>query len=999
MYGLKKTNKIKSWLWVIFFGIIFISGCSGGPNSSSQTPILNSIVISPISSTIHLNTTEQLIATGIYSNGTQQDVTNQVQWQSSNINFATISSSGLVAAISSGASAITASLNGVSGTVNITISNATLNSITITPTNSLLHIGFVKQLTATGVYSDGNQDITNFASWSSSSTSISNVSSTGLVTPISAGNVTIYASLSGSTIQGTATFSVSSQPLTSISVTPTNPTLHINTVKQFTATANFSDGPQNITTLVNWSVSNNNASISNVSGSQGIITTISNGNTVITASLSSLVSMSGSTTITISSVTLSAITVTPTNANLHVGVNKQYIAIGTYSDGSTENLTKSVVWSSSNNSVLKIISAKTRNGLATPLLTGNVQITATLKGVSGSTNALVLPSILTSIAITPSTQSSPIGVSQQFTATGTYSDSTTDDITNSVTWVALVPGTNNPSSVANISNTSGFQGQATGLSVGTASISASLGNITANTASTFNVASATINSITISPNTAAIANGLTVQFIATGTLTDNTTVDITNSVVWSSLNTSIATISNASDSAGLATAINIGVTTITASYQVSPSIQITQNASISVINAFTTVQISPTNIISKIGNTQQFTAQALYSNGSTQDVTNTVTWSSSNSNVATITSGPGNKAGLVTVIGSGYTVISATLSPFTPVTTMLGVNNYLYTSNYTNNTVSIYVNNGITGQLTSIGTIASGIDPYYLTISNQYLYAVNYTNSNSIPGTISSYSINSSNGLLTAAGSFSTHGYNPQSIAFSPNNNFAYITNTTVYGASINIGAFGVSNGQLSYLSSGNTGLTPQGIAITPSGQYAYVANNGSHTISMFSINLLSGALTSLAPSFIGGLSTPNHIAIHPSGNYMYVTDYSANIVAMYSISSNGQLSPLSIPSITCGSQPNAITMSPNGNFVYVSNSADNSISMYSINSSGILSPIGSGTISAPNNPQGIAINPSGQYAYVVNNLGVLMYSINASGILTLIGNFSTTSATDAVIY
>src|SRR4029077_89180 len=84
-------------------------------------------------------------------------------------------------------------------------------------------------------------------------------------------------------------------------------------------------------------------------------------------------------------------------------------------------------------------------------------------------------STLTSIAVTPANPTVPKGLTQQFTATGTFSDSSTQNLTNQVTWASAT------TSVATISNASGTQGLATAVGQGTSTISATLNGVTGST--------------------------------------------------------------------------------------------------------------------------------------------------------------------------------------------------------------------------------------------------------------------------------------------------------------------------------------------------------------------------------------------------------------------------------------------------------------------------------------------------------------------------------------
>jgi hypothetical protein len=172
------------------------------------------------------------------------------------------------------------------------------------------------------------------------------------------------------------------------------------------------------------------------------------------------------------SVTISSIAVTPANPSIAKSVMQQFIATGTYSNKSTKDITSSVTWSSSNTDVATIGSS---SGLATAIDVGTTTIQATSESISGSTTLTVTPPVLASIQLTPASPSISRGGTQQFTATGTYSDSSTKDITTSVTWSSSSP------CVATISNTAGSNGLATSLTAAATTITASSGSISRST--------------------------------------------------------------------------------------------------------------------------------------------------------------------------------------------------------------------------------------------------------------------------------------------------------------------------------------------------------------------------------------------------------------------------------------------------------------------------------------------------------------------------------------
>ena len=170
---------------------------------------------------------------------------------------------------------------------------------------------------------------------------------------------------------------------------------------------------------------------------------------------------------------LVSIAVTPANPSIVLGGTEQFTAIGTYSDNSTKDITTSVTWSSLVKSVATISNAAGLKGRATSKAAGTTTITAKSGKISGSTVLTV--TVLLSIAVSPTNPSIVLGTTQQFTAAGTYSDSSTKDITTSVTW------SSSAGSVATISNTPGSNGKATSVAVGTTKITATLWNTSGST--------------------------------------------------------------------------------------------------------------------------------------------------------------------------------------------------------------------------------------------------------------------------------------------------------------------------------------------------------------------------------------------------------------------------------------------------------------------------------------------------------------------------------------
>ena len=164
-------------------------------------------------------------------------------------------------------------------------------------------------------------------------------------------------------------------------------------------------------------------------------------------------------------VTLQSIAVAPNAPSIAAGLTQQFKATGTYSNNSTADLTSKVSWTSGAATVATIASS---SGLAKTLTVGSTVVTAKSGSVSGTATLTVTPAVVKSIAITPNPSYTGIGVTTQLTATGTYTDGSSRDATTASNW------TSNAQSVATIGPT----GTVTGVSIGSATISAAIGSVT-----------------------------------------------------------------------------------------------------------------------------------------------------------------------------------------------------------------------------------------------------------------------------------------------------------------------------------------------------------------------------------------------------------------------------------------------------------------------------------------------------------------------------------------
>jgi len=346
-----------------------------------------------------------------------------------------------------------------------TPASATVTSIAITPVAASVAIGQIANLTATATYSDSTTaDVTNQASWTIANPAIATISATtGVVTGVALGSTTVTASINGSIVSPVIPVTVTATGISgTITITPTSATVASGLPVTFTATDNTG---ANVSGSVAWLSSNNTVATVNASG---IATTRAQGLTYITASANG--STSNVATLTVSPPILTALSITPAAASVPMGLPTQLTATGIFTDGLQIDITSQVTWTSANPTVATVDT----KGLVTGLVLGSsTTVTASFMGLITSAPATVsvAAAALASISITPTAPSTPMGVNLPLTATGTYTDGTTGNVSGAVTW-----GTSNPA-VATV-NASGI---ATPVAMGTTNITAWAGSIISNT--------------------------------------------------------------------------------------------------------------------------------------------------------------------------------------------------------------------------------------------------------------------------------------------------------------------------------------------------------------------------------------------------------------------------------------------------------------------------------------------------------------------------------------
>jgi alpha-tubulin suppressor-like RCC1 family protein len=687
---------IKSLAIIVFAVVLW--GCPPGGGDPPPPPpasgVLQSIDITstPNSTIVALLGKKQFLAKGNYSDGTTQNITASVIWTTFATTIATVNGAGLVSGQNQGTTILSAvSTNGIQGTSSLTVEQPA--SIAVTPLASVLDAGTTQQFTATGTFSSNNstQDFTSFTTFTSSLPSVATISATtaGLATGVSVGTTTIKAKVGA--VEGSTSLQVTN--VKSVTVAPASSDAVQGITKQFSATAQFFTGPdQVITSTAIWSSSSAIVTI-NSSG----LATVGNATTTVTVTITAAFQGKiGTASLKITPSILQAISVTPPNPFSLTGLTQQFTATGQFDNGPSRDITANVTWGVATGTSVTIDNTGSNKGKATATATGTTTISATFGSIVGTTTMKVFPGNVTTLTIIPVNTSIAKKTKRQFTAKATFDTGGTYDVTSSVAW------TSTATSTATIDASSGIA--TAGASAGTTTIQAVFQSTPATTTATttlLTVTNATLTQVSVTPVSPTIHVGITKQFTATGAFSDNTTQDLALSVSWSSSQPVIATVDNGS---GLVRGETAGSSTITAATNLAGETSQTGSTTVTVDgSALQSLSITPVDQVVTSGTTKQFNVTGVYGSGSTEDLTNFVGWSSSDNAKASI-SVTGLATGLA--VGTNITIKASFLGKeaLTSLEVTDGVLTSIVVLPVTNNSIPA----GITRQYKALGVYESG---------------------------------------------------------------------------------------------------------------------------------------------------------------------------------------------------------------------------------------------------------------------------------------------------
>lgn len=551
------------------------------------------------------------------------------------VNSPVASATALAAGVGYATGTITATLNGVPGTITLGVGTPVLQSVSVTaqgmPATAALPplpYGASLTLAAAGSFSDESSSAPPGVVWETSDPTIATVSPAGVVTATgtNAGPVTITAT--SGIIAGSMTLTVTAAQIKSIAVTPATVTAVVGQTVQMAAAANYSDGTSpNITGIA----------VFTCTPSTPVTFTGTTAQPLAPGQFAAVAPTGGATTIGATLPTIWALPAAPTATTAGLTVTAATVASMAISPANATVPLPTMLEPGQTEPVAFTVSTTLSNGKAGPVptVTWTSSNPAVVAFDAPETAAISEYSILSDVATFTYTAASPLTASEPVTlsgfATSTFFNNqvvvvSATGLTATTFEAAFTHADVLATAEAGVATVSA--GSITVASAGTTTITASYtpsGSSVPVTASTqLTVTSGHLTGLSVSPATPTLAAGVTQQMTATGTFDNGTFVNMTGYATWTVTSGTAVTVSTT----GLVTAATAGTATIQAQWMgTAATTVVTVSAAIPVSIAITTSPSGQTSV--PAGQSISLVATATMSDTTTQVVTNTATWTSS----------------------------------------------------------------------------------------------------------------------------------------------------------------------------------------------------------------------------------------------------------------------------------------------------------------------------------------------------------------------------------
>jgi hypothetical protein len=420
--------------------------------------------------------------------------------------------------------------------------------------------GEQRRMIATATFSDGAiVDVTTACSWSSDRADVATVDGqgmgAGLTTARGPGSTYVRATFMGES--DSANVIVDVRKPVQLTLFPLTPMVVIGSVTRFMATATYSDGTiDDVTSQAVWVSSNQAvATVNNGGGGRndpirGEVVALALGSTVVSAQFMEL---AVSTTLIVGSSVLMELQISPAVRAMPTGLAQDLVATALYSDLSSRDVTRAVVWQSEDASVTTVSNDLATKGRVNAAAPGKATITARTDGVKASVILTVLDARVVGVELTPASISSPTDVSTPLRATALLSNGARYELGAAGIWTSadLSVLTLAASPLGRIVRP---------LAAGSTTVEVDAGGVIGRVSC--EVRAMALDRVVVSPADAAVLAGKSLPFTALATYADGSSYDVTDQTLWRSSDPSVAVVGNADGGHGVATGLRPGLVTV-----------------------------------------------------------------------------------------------------------------------------------------------------------------------------------------------------------------------------------------------------------------------------------------------------------------------------------------------------------------------------------------------------------------------------------------------------
>jgi len=648
-------RKIKSLLSLLILSLM-VSACGssssgsgdiigdGSDNDDNNAPVFESIEVSNSneSGPFVVGQTIDLSASLISSDGSIADMDDSnFEWESSSPSIATVSSEGIVEAVSPGTAAITVARDNLAFDFEISIDARSMTSLELVVDSSTIPIGNSVMLSVFGIFNDDTREELNESdsiTIESSDVSVAEVDPElfGRIVSNGLGDVTFSVETDAG-LASSVSLEVTPAVITDIMLSSETLTIPAGFSTELSAVGTFSDGTQkDVTSDVVWSVKGvQNADVSPV----GVLTALEPGLATINADFNNV---STELDIEVTEATLESIEIVSSGGSLAVGQQNSLSILGTFSDETT-NSVEANEWGTSDASVLSV----NENGLVEGVSEGTVTVTAGVSSLTATAEYTVTSAVLEKIDVSfPNLSNGSLAAGLEATAqaTATFSDDSKSNLTDRVVWQS------SDSSVAAVS----ADGSITAVSPGVADITATYEDTLG--VKELDVTDAILQSVSIdsknlSDGRLSGSKGLKQKVELLGQFSDGSdSILNSGSISWSVDDSSIASINTDSEVQFLA----VGSTMLTGQSQDLVDTIILETTEAEPVE----VEIAGINSPVPAGESADLTATFILSDSTISEITDSVDWESSEPSVATI-GDSGKNTSVLQPTDAGFTTITA----------------------------------------------------------------------------------------------------------------------------------------------------------------------------------------------------------------------------------------------------------------------------------------------------------------------------------------------------